>query len=306
MVEKVIIIGSGPAGYTAAIYAVRDGLDPLLMRGFEVGGQLMLTSQVENFPGFKSILGPDLMDKLAEQVSSLKCRVIDDNVSKVDLGSYPYRVYVNDKEYEAYSIIIATGASARWLGLENEKRLIGKGVSGCAICDGAFFKNKSVVVVGGGDSAMEDASYLATLTDSVTLIHRKHEFRASKIMQDRVLSNKKINIIWDSEVIDVLGKEHVEGVKIKNVKTGEEKEIKTDGFFLAIGHNPNTEIFKGQIAMDENGYIQTSEFTKTSKEGVFAAGDVQDKRYKQAVIAAGWGSMCAIDARKFLEEKKLN
>ena len=306
MVEKVIIIGSGPAGYTAAIYAVRDGLDPLLMRGFEVGGQLMLTSQVENFPGFKSILGPDLMDKLAEQVSSLKCRVIDDNVSRVDLGSYPYRVYVNDKEYEAYSIIIATGASARWLGLENEKRLIGKGVSGCAICDGAFFKNKSVVVVGGGDSAMEDASYLATLTDSVTLIHRKHEFRASKIMQDRVLSNKKINIIWDSEVIDVLGKEHVEGVKIKNVKTGEEKEIKTDGFFLAIGHNPNTEIFKGQIAMDENGYIQTSEFTKTSKEGVFAAGDVQDKRYKQAVIAAGWGSMCAIDARKFLEEKKLN
>ncbi|MCL5420483.1 MAG: thioredoxin-disulfide reductase [Candidatus Parvarchaeota archaeon] len=306
MVEKVIIIGSGPAGYTAAIYAVRDGLDPLLMRGFEVGGQLMLTSQVENFPGFKSILGPDLMDKLAEQVSSLKCRVIDDNVSKVDLGSYPYRVYVNDKEYEAYSIIIATGASARWLGLENEKRLVGKGVSGCAICDGAFFKNKSVVVVGGGDSAMEDASYLATLTDSVTLIHRKHEFRASKIMQDRVLSNKKINIIWDSEVIDVLGKEHVEGVKIKNVKTGEEKEIKTDGFFLAIGHNPNTEIFKGQIAMDENGYIQTSEFTKTSKEGVFAAGDVQDKRYKQAVIAAGWGSMCAIDARKFLEEKKLN
>ncbi len=306
MVEKVIIIGSGPAGYTAAIYAVRDGLDPLLMRGFEVGGQLMLTSQVENFPGFKSILGPDLMDKLAEQVTSLKCRVIDDTVSKVDLGSYPYRVYVNDKEYEAYSIIIATGASARWLGLENEKRLVGKGVSGCAICDGAFFKNKSVVVVGGGDSAMEDASYLATLTDSVTLIHRKHEFRASKIMQDRVLSNKKINIIWDSEVIDVLGKEHVEGVKIKNVKTGEEKEIKTDGFFLAIGHNPNTEIFKGQIAMDENGYIQTSEFTKTSKEGVFAAGDVQDKRYKQAVIAAGWGSMCAIDARKFLEEKKLN
>jgi thioredoxin reductase (NADPH) len=306
MVEKVIIIGSGPAGYTAAIYAVRDGLNPLLIRGFEVGGQLMLTSQVENFPGFKSILGPDLMDKLAEQVTSLKCRVIDDTVSKVDLGSYPYRVYVNDKEYETYSIIIATGASARWLGLENEKRLVGKGVSGCAVCDGAFFKNKKVVVVGGGDSAMEDAGYLATLTDSVTLIHRKHEFRASKIMQDRVLSNKKINIIWDSEVVDVLGKEHVEGVKIKNIKTGEEKEIKTDGFFLAIGHNPNTEIFKGQMAMDENGYIKTSEFTKTSKEGVFAAGDVQDKRYKQAVIAAGWGSMCAIDARKFLEEKKLN
>ena len=306
MVEKVIIIGSGPAGYTAAIYAVRDGLNPLLIRGFEVGGQLMLTSQVENFPGFKSILGPDLMDKLAEQVTSLKCRVIDDTVSKVDLGSYPYRVYVNDKEYETYSIIIATGASARWLGLENEKRLVGKGVSGCAVCDGAFFKNKKVVVVGGGDSAMEDAGYLVTLTDSVTLIHRKHEFRASKIMQDRVLSNKKINIIWDSEVVDVLGKEHVEGVKIKNIKTGEEKEIKTDGFFLAIGHNPNTEIFKGQMAMDENGYIKTSEFTKTSKEGVFAAGDVQDKRYKQAVIAAGWGSMCAIDARKFLEEKKLN
>ncbi|EEZ93245.1 MAG: thioredoxin reductase [Candidatus Parvarchaeum acidiphilum ARMAN-4] len=306
MVEKLIIIGSGPAGYTAAIYANRDNLNPLLIRGFEVGGQLMLTSAVENFPGFKSILGPDLMDKLADQVKALNSRVIDDNVSKVDLNVYPYKVFVGDKEYETYSIIISTGASAKWLGFDNEKRLIGKGVSGCAVCDGPFFRNKKVVVVGGGDSAMEDASYLSTLTSSVTLIHRRHEFRASKIMQEKVLSNKKIDIIWDSEVFDIIGEDHVEGVRIKNLKTNEKSELKTDGLFIAIGHIPNTSIFKGYLDIDENGYIKTHDFTKTSKEGVFAAGDVQDKHYKQAVIAAGWGSMCAIDARKFLEEKNLN
>ncbi len=306
MVEKVIIIGSGPAGYTAAIYTARDDLNPLLIRGFEVGGQLMLTSEVENLPGFKSILGPDFMDKLSEQVKALGVRTVEDNVSKVDLSSYPYKIYVGENIYETYSIIISTGASARWLGLENEKRLIGKGVSGCAVCDGAFFKNKNVIVVGGGDSALEDASYLATLTDSVTLIHRRDKFRGSKIMQDRVFSNKKIKIIWDSVVVDVLGKEHVEGVKIKNVKTGEENEVKSEGLFLALGHNPNTGLFNGQIEIDENGYIITHDFTKTNKEGVFAAGDVQDRRYKQAVIAAGWGSMCAIDTRKFLEEKGLN
>lgn len=306
MVEKLIIIGSGPAGYTAAIYANRDNLNPLLIRGFEVGGQLMLTSAVENFPGFKSILGPDLMDKLADQVKALNSRVIDDNVSKVDLNVYPYKVFVGDKEYETYSIIISTGASAKWLGFDNEKRLIGKGVSGCAVCDGPFFRNKKVVVVGGGDSAMEDASYLSTLTSSVTLIHRRHEFRASKIMQEKVLSNKKIDIIWDSEVFDIIGEDHVEGVRIKNLKTNEKSELKTDGLFIAIGHIPNTSTFKGYLDIDENGYIKTHDFTKTSKEGVFAAGDVQDKHYKQAVIAAGWGSMCAIDARKFLEEKNLN
>jgi thioredoxin reductase (NADPH) len=306
MVEKLIIIGSGPAGYTAAIYANRDNLNPLLIRGFEVGGQLMLTSAVENFPGFKSILGPDLMDKLADQVKALNSRVIDDNVSKVDLNVYPYKVFVGDKEYETYSIIISTGASAKWLGFDNEKRLIGKGVSGCAVCDGPFFRNKKVVVVGGGDSAMEDASYLSTLTSSVTLIHRRHEFRASKIMQEKVLSNKKIDIIWDSEVFDIIGEDHVEGVRIKNLKTNEKSELKTDGLFIAIGHIPNISIFKGYLDIDENGYIKTHDFTKTSKEGVFAAGDVQDKHYKQAVIAAGWGSMCAIDARKFLEEKNLN
>lgn len=306
MVEKLIIIGSGPAGYTAAIYASRDDLNPLLIRGFEVGGQLMLTSEIENFPGFKSILGPDLMDQFAEQVKNLKCRVIDENVSKVDFSSYPYKVYVGKDTYETYSVIIATGASVKWLGLDNEKRLLGKGVSGCAVCDGAFFKQKNVIVVGGGDSAMEDANYLSTLTDSVTLIHRRHEFRASKIMQDRVLSNNKIKVIWDSEVVEVLGKDHVEGVKIKNVKTGEEKEIPAYGLFIAIGHTPNTEVFKDQIDIDENGYIITHNFTNTNKDGVFAAGDVQDRIYKQAVIAAGWGSMCAMDARKFLEEKSLS
>lgn len=306
MVEKLIIIGSGPAGYTAAIYAARDDLNPLLIRGFEIGGQLMLTSAVENFPGFNSILGPDLMDKLADQVKGLNCRMIDDNVSRADLDSYPYKIYVGEQVYEAYSIIISTGASARWLGLDNEKRLIGKGVSGCAVCDGAFFRNKKVVVIGGGDSAMGDANYLSALASSVTLIHRKSEFRASKIMQERVLSNKKISVIMDSEVVDVLGKEHVEGVRIKNTKTGEEKDIAADGLFIAIGHIPNTGLFKGSVDLDENGYIKTHDFTKTSKDGVFAAGDVQDRTYKQAVIAAGWGSMCAMDARKFLEQKGLN
>ncbi len=305
MVEKVIIIGSGPAGYTAAIYAVRDALDPLMIRGFESGGQLMLTSAVENFPGFKSILGPNLMDSMYDQVKSLGCRMIDDNVSKVDLSSYPYKVHVGDREYEAYSIIIATGASAKWLGLENEKKLIGKGVSGCAVCDGPFFKNKDVVVVGGGDSAMEDSLYLSTLVNSVTLVHRRKEFRASKIMQDRVLSNKKIKIIYDSEVTEVIGDNHITGVQITNKETGEKSELKTGGLFIAIGHYPNTDLFKGQLDIDENGYIKTHDFCKASKDGVFAAGDVQDRVYKQAVVAAGWGSMSAITARKFLEEKGL-
>ncbi len=305
MTEKVVIIGSGPAGYTAAIYATRDALDPILIRGFEAGGQLMLTSEVENFPAFKSILGPDLMDSMYEQVKALGCRVVDGNVTKVDLGTYPYRIWAGDKEYQTYSIIIATGASAKWLGLEKEKELIGKGVSGCAVCDGPFFRNKDVVVVGGGDSAMEDALYLSTLTKSVTLVHRRKEFRASKIMQERVFANKKIRVIFDSEVTRVLGDGHVTGVEVTSKINGEKTHLKTDGLFIAIGHYPNTDLFKGQLDIDENGYVVTHDSVKTSREGVFAAGDVQDRVYKQAVIAAGWGSMAAIDARKFLEEKKL-
>ncbi len=303
MVENVIIIGSGPAGYTSAIYASRDFLNPLLIRGFEIGGQLMLTSEIENYPGFKSIKGPDLMSQFEEQIKNLKCRTVDDLVSKVDFTSYPFKVFVQDNVHEAYSVIIATGASVRWLGIENEKRLIGKGVSGCAVCDGFFFKNKEVIVVGGGDSAMEDANYLSTLTEHVTLIHRKDKFRASKIMQERVLSNKKIKVLWDSQVLDILGKNKVEKVKIKNVKTGEESELSAEGVFIAIGHTPNTDMFRDQIELDQDGYILTNNFTRTSKEGIFAAGDVQDRRYKQAIIAAGWGSMCAMDARMFLEEK---
>lgn len=305
MVEKVIIIGSGPAGYTAAIYASRDNLDPLLIRGFQAGGQLMLTSEVENFPGFSSILGPDLMQKMYEHVKSLKCRTVDDDVTAVNLNVYPYEVSAVDKKYTAYSIIIASGANAKWLGLENEKKLIGKGVSGCATCDGFFFKNKSVVVVGGGDSAMEDASYLSSMVKNVTIIHRRDEFRASKIMQDRVLSNKKIKVVWDTEVTDILGSDKVSGVELKNAKTGEKSALKIDGVFIAIGHAPNTGLFKGQLDLDDQGYLKVHDFTKCSKDGIFAAGDVQDRHYKQAVIAAGWGSMAAIDAREFLAGKKL-
>jgi thioredoxin reductase (NADPH) len=304
MVEKVIIIGSGPAGYTAAIYAARDDLDPLLIRGFQAGGQLMLTSEVENFPGFPSILGPELMDKMYDHIKGIKCRSIDDDVTKVDLNVYPYKVYAGDKVYETKSIIIASGASAKWLGLDNEKRLIGKGVSGCAVCDGPFFKNKDVVVVGGGDSAMEDASYITKFVKSVTLIHRKDSFRASKTMQDRVLSNQKIKVIYNTVVEDVLGQERISGVKIRNLKTGETQNLKTEGLFIAIGHTPNTKLFEGQLDLDKDGYIVMHDFTKTSREGVFAAGDVQDRKYKQAVIAAGWGSMAAMDARKFLSEPK--
>ena len=305
MVEKVVIIGSGPAGYTAAIYAARDDLNPLLIRGFEVGGQLMLTTAVENFPGFSSILGPDLMDSMSKQVDLLKVRKIDRNVSRVDFSSYPYKIFTDEESFEAYLVIIATGASAKWLGLPSEKKFIGKGISGCAVCDGPFFKNKDVLVVGGGDSAMEDAIYLSQLAKSVTLIHRRHEFRASKVMQDRVFSNKKVKIIWDSEVIDFLGDDKLSGAKIKNNITNEESTISVQGAFISIGHHPNTDIFKEQIEIDGGGYIATKEYTKTSKPGIFAVGDVQDHRYKQAVVAAGWGCMAAIDARKFLEEKKL-
>ncbi len=305
MTEKVIILGSGPAGYTAAIYAARNDLDPLLISGYQTGGQLTLTSEVENFPGFESILGPELMEKMKAHAKKFVKKIIEKDATKVDLSVYPYKIFVEDEEYDTYSLIIATGASARWLGLPNEKRLIGHGVSGCATCDGAFFKNKSVVVVGGGDSAMEDANYLTKFASDVTIIHRRNEFRASKIMQDKVFKNPKIKIIWNSIIDDILGKDHVEGVRIRDTVTGEIKEIKTDGVFIAIGHDPNTGLFKGQLDMDEQGYIITHDFVKTSKDGVFAAGDVQDRKYKQAVIAAGWGAMAAIDADKFLASKNL-
>ncbi len=245
------------------------------------------------------------MEEMYRHVKYLKCRLVDEDVTSVDLSTNPFKVSVGDKDYQAHAIIIASGANAKWLGLENEKRLVGKGVSGCAVCDGFFFKNKDVVVVGGGDSAMEDAAYLSKMVKSVTLIHRRHEFKASKIMQERVLSNPKIKILWDTIIEDVLGEDRITGLKIKNVKTGAGETIKTEGLFIAIGHAPNTGLFEKQIELDEEGYIKTHDFTKTSKPGVFAAGDVQDRHYKQAVIAAGWGSMAAIDAREFLAENKL-
>lgn len=303
MAENLVIIGSGPAGYTAAIYTVRDSLDPILVRGFQPGGQLTSTSAVENYPGFPSVLGPDLMEDMYKQVKLLGCRTIDDDVTKVDLKNYPYSVFVGEKEYKTRSIIIASGANAKWLGLKNEKRLIGHGVSGCAVCDGVFFKGKDIVVVGGGDSAMEDATYLSKTAKSVTLIHRRDSFRASKIMQKRVLSNPKIKVLLDTVIEDVLGKDRVSGLRIKNLKTGELKDMDTSGLFVAIGHTPNTKLFEGQLDLDKEGYIKTHDFTKTSKAGVFAAGDVQDRHYKQAVIAAGWGSMAAIDAREFLNSQ---
>ncbi len=303
MVEKVIIVGSGPAGYTAAIYASRDNLDPLLIRGKEYGGQLMLTSAVENFPAFKSILGPDLMQAMDDQVSQLGTRMLNDDVTRVDLSAYPYSIFVGDTEYKTYTLIIATGARARWLGLKNELRLVGKGVSGCAVCDGPLFRGKDVIVVGGGDSAMEDSLYLTKFAKSVKIVHRRNEFKASKIMQERVLKNEKIKVIWNSEVTDVMGDNNVIGVRLRNIDTGNEKTEGCGGLFVAIGHDPSTELFKGQLDLDKNGYIITHDNVKTSKEGVFAAGDVQDHMYKQAVVAAGWGCMSAISTRKLLEEK---
>jgi thioredoxin reductase (NADPH) len=265
----------------------------------------MLTSYVEDYPGFGKILGPELMDKMDKHAKSLGCRIVYKDITSVDLSTYPYKIVAEDETYEAYSIIIATGANPRWLGLPNEQRLIGKGVSNCATCDGYFFKNKIVAVVGGGDSALEDAAYLAGIASQVYLIHRRDAFRAIEARQKIVKSNPKIKILYNTIVTDVLGDQKVEGIKIKNVVTNEESELKIDGLFIAIGHDPNTALFKGQLELDENGYIVTHEFTKTSKDGVFAAGDVQDKRYKQAIIAAAWGAMAALDAHAYLTSKGL-
>ncbi len=305
MTEKLIIIGGGPAGYGAAIYGVRAGLNPLLIAGYQHGGQLMLASYVEDYPGFGKILGPDLMEKMNNHVQSLGCRIIYKDVTAVDFSSYPYKVTVEDETYDAYSIIIATGANPRWLGLPNEQRLIGKGVSNCATCDGYFFKDKIVAVVGGGDTALEDAAYLASIASQVYLIHRRDKFRAMEARQQIVKSNPKIKIIFNTIVTDVLGENKVEGVKIKNVITQEESTLKVDGLFIAIGHDPNTSLFKGQIELDSDNYIITHDLTKTSKEGIFAAGDVQDKKYKQAIIAAAWGAMAALDAHNYLASKGL-
>ena len=304
---KVLIIGSGPAGYTAAIYAARAGLKPVLYTGDEPGGQLTTTNDVENFPGYPDgINGPDMMMQLQAQSERFGTEIRYGVVTSVDFSGYPHKAIVDDNhEVTAQAIVIATGASANYLGLESETKLHGKGVSACAICDGFFYKDLDVVVVGGGDSACEEASYLANICPKVYMIVRRDELRASTIMQERVLNNPKIEILWNSNTLEVLGEEEVTGVRIINNKTNEEYEIAVKGFFVAIGHTPNTAIFKDYLEMDETGYLKVIPGTsKTSIEGVFVAGDAADKVYRQAVTAAGTGCMSALDAEKFLATKE--
>jgi thioredoxin reductase (NADPH) len=302
----VVIVGSGPAGYTAALYAARANLDVLVFQGFEVGGQLMLTSDVENYPGYKDgVVGPDMMDDFEAQAARFGAKMRPENVERVDLSERPFKLWAEGEEEPvlARAVVIATGAKARWLGLPGEQRLMGRGVSGCATCDGFFFKDKKVAVVGGGDTAMEEALFLTKFAGEVLLIHRRDQFRASKIMLDRARNNPRITFLTDTVVRDVLGEEGVEGIRIENVETGEERDLEVDGFFAAIGHAPATGLFVGQLEMDEGGYILQKEHTMTSVPGVFAAGDVSDKRYRQAVTAAGDGCRAAIDAERWLDEQ---
>ena len=306
MLHKVIIVGTGPAGLTAALYAGRANLEPLIFEGPQPGGQLTITTDVENYPGFPDgIMGPELMDKFRKQAQRFGAKTINRMIDSVDLSKRPFKLLSGDDEYLAESIIISTGASARLLGLENEKKLMGYGVSACATCDGFFFKDKHVFVIGGGDSAMEEATFLTKFATSVTIVHRKSEFRASKIMQDKALNNDKIKVIWNSSVEDLIGEPDDKGLEkviLKNTLNGKLSEHVVDGMFLGIGHIPNSHIFKNFLDLDGQGYIITkSDSTKTSLDGVFACGDIQDKNYMQAITAAGSGCMAAIDAEKFLE-----
>ncbi len=301
-IYDVIIIGAGPAGYTAAIYTARANLKTIMLAGDTPGGQLLLTSEVENFPGFrKGILGPELMEEMKAQALHFGTEFRADFVTKIDLAGKTKKVWVGNDEYESKTVIIATGASANWLGLKNEQRLMGKGISACATCDGFFFTGKEVVVTGGGDSAMEEALTLAKFANKVTIVHRRDEFRASKIMQDRVKQNPKIDIIFNAEVIDVLGKDFVEGVTLKDTQTGEAREFTCGGLFVAIGHTPATKLFEGVLELDDKKYIKTKPDTTTKLAGVFAAGDVADSRYRQAITAAGEGCKAALEAEHYIE-----
>jgi thioredoxin reductase (NADPH) len=301
-VREIIVIGGGPAAYTAALYSARANLNPLVIEGFAWGGQLMITSDVENYPGYPDgVLGPEMMQDLRRQAERFGTEFLTDDVTKVDFSERPFRVWVGEDEYRAEAVVVATGANARQIGLESEKKLQGRGVSYCAVCDAAFFKERDIVVVGGGDSAMEEATFLAKFASKVTVIHRRDSFRASPIMVDRARSNERIEFVLESVVEEVLGDETVTGVRVRNVKTDELTEIPADGFFVAIGHDPNTALFRGQLDMDEAGYIATNgKSTETNVVGVFAAGDVQDHVYRQAVTAAGSGCMAALDAERFL------
>ena len=305
-IHKTIIIGSGPAGLTAAIYAARANLNPIVFEGNQPGGQLTITTDVENYPGFPDgVLGPDMMDLFRKQAQRFGAECFYKYVSKVDFSRSPFKVYVQDEEYLAESVIVSTGASARMLGLKAEKELMGYGVSTCATCDGYFFKDKEIIVVGGGDSAMEEASFLTKFASKVTLIHRREEFRASKIMIDRVLDNPKIEIIKNAVVTDIFGsqKDGVSGVLLKDTIDGKERNFDCEGVFYGIGHKPNTGQFKGIIDLDDQGYIITNPgSTLTNVAGIFACGDVQDSHYRQAITAAGSGCMAAIDAEKYLED----
>ena len=301
--ERLIIIGSGPAGLTAAIYAARANLAPLVFAGYQYGGQLMFTTEVENYPGFpQGVLGPELMESFRAQAERFGAKIENADVTKVDFSSRPFRVWSGDDEHEADSVIVATGASARWLGIPGEEALRGRGVSTCATCDGAFFKQKHIVVVGGGDSAMEEALFLTRFGSKVTVVHRRESLRASKIMADRAIAHPKIDFVWNTGVVAAKGDGALRALELENLVTGERTDFAADALFIAIGHDPNTAVFHGQLELDEHGYIVSTDGVHTAIPGVFVGGDVFDIRYKQAITAAGMGCRASLEAERYLEE----